>query len=212
VAAAQNVHEDAAHAERFAAETDQWYRSVIPGCGNLSAPAARTVFTDKQRRFNHELSIRVWREDPAPLTMLLERYAGREDPIRAADRYRVGDMQRDVLAGLPRHVRPAARVVLRLCETHLQSHGVIKRSFLQCFDVARAATRRLGEIHHQAGALDDPEHVFFLTADELLGELPSDVWAVIDKRRSLRECHERFAFAERLGRPSACESGGAGGH
>jgi hypothetical protein len=90
-------------------------------------------------------------------------------------------MQRDVLAGLPRHVRPAARVVLRLCETHLQSRGVIKRSFLQCFDVARAAARRLGEIHHQAGALDDPEHVFYLTADELLGELPSDASGRVSK-------------------------------
>jgi rifampicin phosphotransferase len=262
----------------FAAETDQWYRLVIPGCGNLGAPAARTLFAEAQHRFNQaleiqtisvlaviqplytalgklversgageigvlsgtggaemavvadiwkaakgriplervtanhgfhgptegELSSRVWREDPAPLTMLLERYAGREDPVRADDRRRVRDMQRDVLAGLPRHVRPAARVLLRLCETHLQSRGVIKRSFLQCFDVARAAARRLGEIHHQAGVLDDPEHVFYLTVDELLGELPSDARAVIAKRRSLRERHERFDMPSAwAGRPRA---------
>ena len=137
-----------------------------------------------------ELSSRVWREDPAPLERMIEAYAERpdsEDPLvrEAASRARLPEMQREVLAALPRARRPGARILLTLAAERIPSRGVAKRAFIQGIDVARASARRIGHHLAEAGRLDDSEDVVHLTLDELLG-LPVDARELVTKRRARR--------------------------
>jgi pyruvate,water dikinase len=127
-----------------------------------------------------EVSSHVWREDPAPLLRMIDSYATldeSENPLRRTQlaQLRLPDLQQAVLAALPRTRRPAARLLLRLAASHLPLRGVGKRAFLQSLDVARGATRRLGE-HLDLDA-------FYLTAPELTGALPADAGALVARRR-----------------------------
>jgi pyruvate,water dikinase len=137
-----------------------------------------------------EMSSRVWRDDPEPLRQLLARYAERDNPDKPDEQRRLHDMQARVVAALPRHHRPLARLLLRLCETRIPGRGVLKRSFLQCFDVARASARRLGDLLAADGVLDDREDVFYLTVEELTGARPVDPRAVVAYRRARHHSHQ----------------------
>jgi phosphohistidine swiveling domain-containing protein len=139
-----------------------------------------------------ELSSIVWREDPAPLQRLIERYRDRpdsEDP-RLSQREREATFDREVaavVAALPALRRPAARLVLRLARERLPLRGVGKRGFLQANDVARAAARTIGRFHAADGLLEDPEDVFFLTVEELVSpRLPAAARELVSLRRARR--------------------------
>ena len=134
-----------------------------------------------------ELSSRVWREDDAPLTRMLEAYAERENPVRADDAPKRAEQQRMVLAAFPAVQRPAVRLVLRLAESRLLIRGVAKRAFLQAFDVSRASARRIGELLAAEGRLGDPDDVFYLTVEEQTGELPREAPELIERRRERRK-------------------------
>lgn len=159
-----------------------------------------------------EVSSRVWREDRAPLTALIDRYAARpdsENPVAAARARADGlaAMQRDVVDALPLPLRPVARSVLRAAARRIPMRGVAKRSFLQAIDVARAAARRAGELLAAEGVLGEPDDVFMLTGPELLGALPPDVGALVRERRARRaECEQlEFASTEWEGLPEVSE-------
>jgi pyruvate,water dikinase len=124
-----------------------------------------------------ELSSRVWREDSAPLHKLLHRYADRPDPGGASRD--TAAMQRALLTRLPAHLRPPARLILRLSQDRIQLRGVVKRSFLQCFDVTRAAARRLGQHLAANRTLADAEDIFYLTVSELRNSLPAQTPDVV---------------------------------
>ncbi len=135
-----------------------------------------------------EISGRVWREDPGPIEALLAGYRAMGDDAdpAGAEAGRVEARRRAeaaLLAALPAARRAPARLVLRLARTYLPLRGVGKVAFLQSLDVARAAARRLGALLAEEGVLADPEDVFFLTADELLGRLPDDPGALVAERR-----------------------------
>jgi pyruvate,water dikinase len=136
-----------------------------------------------------ELSTRVWREDPAILEGLLDQYREREDPrLRdAALRARREELEAELVAAVPRPLRPAVRGFLTMCAKRIPLRGVAKRSFLQSIDVARAAARRFGDCLVAEGVLTDREDVFFLTSTELTGTLPPDVAALLTRRRARRE-------------------------
>lgn len=113
-----------------------------------------------------ELSAHSWREDPAPLESLVDSYRRRgarprEEPIA---RRRAAELA--VLGALDRRSRVEARLVLRAADTFLPLREVGKTAFLQALDAARAAARHLGGLLADAGAVDDPEDVFFLTVEE----------------------------------------------
>jgi len=135
-----------------------------------------------------EISGRVWREDPAPVEALLAGYRtvgddadpARAETARAEERRRA---EAALLAALPAVRRGPARLVLRLARIYLPLRGVGKVAFLQSLDVGRAAARRLGTLLAADGRLADPEDVFFLTADELLGPLPTDAAGLVAERR-----------------------------
>jgi pyruvate,water dikinase len=142
-----------------------------------------------------EVSSRVWRERPELLAALLEEYRHREDPRANEARLRTNreQMERDLVAALPRPARPAARRLLRLCAARIPLRGVAKRSFLQSIDVARASARRIGELLVGEGVLVEADDVFFLTTEELTGRLPADTAALVARRRERRERYRELS-------------------
>lgn len=142
-----------------------------------------------------EVSSRVWREDPSPVHRLAEQYATLDEhanPAAAAVR-RAGERreaERALIASLPRLRRPAARAVLTLAVSRIPLRGVAKAAFLQALDVARGAARLMGSYLANRGALDDPEDVFYLTADELARMPYPGAATVAAERRAQREVFE----------------------
>jgi phosphohistidine swiveling domain-containing protein len=67
--------------------------------------------------------------------------------------------------------------------------GIAKRSFLQALDVARVSARRIGEHLEREGILDAAEDVWFLTADELGGAVPTDARELVARRRDRRKTY-----------------------
>lgn len=138
-----------------------------------------------------EISSRVWREDPTPLAAVIERYAATDDsasPIarEQAARDRLPRMQAELLAELPAPVRPAVKLLLNHAARTIPLRGVGKVSFLQALDVARAAARRVGEHLADTGVLADPEDVFYLTVDEIVGGAPAGVSDLVVRRKERR--------------------------
>ena len=146
-----------------------------------------------------ELSSRVWREDPAPLERLISEYGSRgasHDPVRREReaRVRAAEMRREVLAALPAAKRPGARLVLRLAAKRIPLRGVGKRSFLQALDVARGSARALGEHLAADGVIADPDDVFYLTREELVGDPPADARELVALRRERRAEYQRLTI------------------
>lgn len=147
--------------------------------------------------FEGELSGVSWREDQTPLLKLVEGYkamADSDNPAameagRTADR-RTAEAQ--LLAALPRTKQLQARLVLKLAEKYVPLRGVGKVAFLQGTDVARAAARRIGTLLADSGVLGEPEDVFYLTADEVLGTPPPDAKDLIAERRAIRDSYRNL--------------------
>lgn len=131
-----------------------------------------------------QISSTSWREDPAPLLRLLDRY--REIGVRrpsTSGRSRA-DALGSLLAALPWHRRLRARAVVRFADRHLPLREVGKAAFLQCIDVARHAAHAAGRHLVAAGALDRLEDVQLLTIDEITAASVDP--AVLDRRRARR--------------------------
>ena len=177
------------------------------------ASRGRLTIEEVQRRHGFhgpaegEISSQVWRQNPAPLKRLVDEYAGRDDTADPRNRERNhaasrNDLETRFLASLPRAQRPIARLLLKLAATRIPLRGVAKRSFLQAFDVGRAAAARIGHLMHQAGTLAAPDDVFYLTVEEITGILPSDPRAVITNRRQRRRAYQELVpLAEWTGQP-----------
>lgn len=145
--------------------------------------------------FEGEISSRVWREEPAPLLRMIEGYSAKkpsESPLLREQqaRARLPRLQRELVAELPRLQRPAALALLHYAARTLPLRGVGKASFLQTIDVARACARRAGEHLAQAGTLEDPEDVFYLTVPELTEGVPPDAIELVAQRRKTRIAHQ----------------------
>jgi pyruvate,water dikinase len=179
-----------------------------------SASRGRLTLAEVQRRHGFhgpaegEISSRVWRLNPAPLQRLIDEYATRDDTADPAAQQQCHNAtRREVearfLAALPRPQRPLARLLLRLAADRIPLRGVVKRSFLQALDVGRAAAHRLGQLHHQAGNLSDPDDVFHLTVEELTGNLPDNLPTLIADRTRRREAYQQLApLSEWTGQPN----------
>lgn len=138
-----------------------------------------------------EVSSRVWREEPGPLLRIAESYRDLpdgSDPVTAQARRSEARIQaeRELLTALRPHQRPAARAVLALSHRYLPLRG--KAARLQGLDVARAGARRLGELLADAGELEQPDDVFFLTADEIAAP-PAEPRELVAQRRAHWESH-----------------------
>ncbi len=144
-----------------------------------------------------DISARVWREDAAPLERMVTEYAAQDEsasPLAREQRnaaQRV-EMQRELIAAVPRLQRPAVALLLRLAAARIPMRGVAKRAFLQSLDVGRGAARRAGEHFAAQGKLEDPEDVFYLTTEEWAGTLPADVKELVARRRVRRAEYEQL--------------------
>jgi pyruvate,water dikinase len=144
-----------------------------------------------------ELSSYVWREDPAPLDRMISEYRSRpdsEDPAarQQARQVRAAQMRSDMLARVPAWQRPAIRRLLALAARNIPLRGVAKRFLLESFDIARASARRIGELLVTEGVLAQADDVFYLTVDELTGELPAHAKALVAQRRAQRAEYQRL--------------------
>lgn len=142
-----------------------------------------------------EVSSRVWREDPTPVHRLAEQYATLDElanPMDAAVRRarERQEVERALIASLPRLRRPAARSLLRLAVTRIPLRGVAKAAFLQALDVARGASRRMGYYIAEQGVLDNPEDIFYFTADELARMPFTGAATVAAERRAQRRAFQ----------------------
>jgi pyruvate,water dikinase len=138
-----------------------------------------------------ELSSRVWRDDPAPLERMVSEYRARpdsEDPAarQQARQTQAVQMASEVLARVPAWQRPVVRRLLALAARNIPLRGVAKRFLLESFDVARASARRIGELLVVGGVVEQADDVFYLTVDELTGELPADAMTTVAERRAQR--------------------------
>lgn len=148
-----------------------------------------------------ELSSHPWREDPAPLAAMLERYRALDDRAspESATQRRTDERRAAVntlLSALPRSRQAQARLILRAVQTYVPQREVGKAAFLQTFDVARAAARAHGTELAKAGDLDDPEDIFYLTAMEVITGLPDDAKSLIRARRQMREEYQSLDVPE----------------
>jgi pyruvate,water dikinase len=135
-----------------------------------------------------ELAARVWREDSAPLQRLVAEYAATDDaqdPALRETRLREQrvDVERRILAALPRAARPGGRLLMARAAKVIPLRGIAKDSYLQAEDVIRAAARRIGELLERDGALADAEDVFFLTDAEIERGVPADARDLVARRR-----------------------------
>lgn len=143
----------------------------------------------------NEISAHSWRERPEQVEKLARKYRdapGRGDPAasaheRTAERVRV---EREVLALLPRHRRPGARLLLRLARTYIPLREKAKNLMAMSMDGGRCAARRRGVELADAGVIDHPEDVFLLTLAEITGDPPADARDLVVQRRELRAAYE----------------------
>jgi pyruvate,water dikinase len=138
-----------------------------------------------------EVSSRSWREDPSPLTTLIETYRGMDDSSgpQAVEQQQMqerGTAVTELLGALPWYRRSGAKVVLGAARRYVPQREVGKTAFLQALDVARASARVLGEDLAQQGVLGDPEDVFYLTVDEL-DSPPAKAKELVAFRRERRD-------------------------
>jgi phosphohistidine swiveling domain-containing protein len=136
----------------------------------------------------------MWREDPAPVMRLIETYRplGEDDSPAAAARRRAADREaaeRELLTRVPAYKRPVARLLIKLARRYVPMRGVGKGSFVQNFDVIRAAARHLGGLLVAEGVLDNRDDVFMLTADEILGTDTSGFGDVVARRRAIHRIY-----------------------
>jgi hypothetical protein len=164
-----------------------------------------------------EVSSAVWREDDKPLHDLIALYAERpesDNPI-ARERARTAELARTqaaLLAALPHHARPGARLILRLAAQRIPLRGVGKRAFLQTIDAARASARRVGDLLVEAGSIRDASDIFLLTGEELLAPPPTDLEDLIERRRLTQASYQalRLTSTHWVGLPGTEPAGTAG--
>lgn len=200
--------------ERLIARTGVGDIGILSGTGGAEMAviadiwkASRGQITIEQVVANHgfhgpgegEISSAVWRDDDKPLRDLIARYAERpetDSPI-ARERARTAELARTqaaLLAALPYHTRPAAKLILRLAARRIPLRGVGKRAFLQSIDAARASARRIGDLLVATGVMKDASDVFLLTGTELREPPTADLEGLIESRRQARAKYQALTL------------------
>lgn len=147
-----------------------------------------------------QLSGVTWREDPAPILARMADYrAVAADSPRAprarsaAQTARRAEALKTLTSEMSVAKRTAVRALVKVAARFLALREQGKAGYLIAFDVARAASRRMGELLCEQGVLDDPEDVFHFGYDVLMSgmlgsqrELVTDRAAQYRRRQSLR--------------------------
>lgn len=144
-----------------------------------------------------EMSNPSWREDPGPVERLVVKYRTLTDrPDTAAQatartRGRIA-AERELIAALPAVKRPVGKLVLRLAATFIPLREEGKAALAKAFDGTRAACGVRGRQLVEAGVIDEPRDVFFLTMDEIRGDPPADARTLVVQRRTLHAAYEKI--------------------
>ena len=150
-----------------------------------------------------QMASRVWREDPAPLLALAERYAGLGEDADPAEteRHQSGQRaaaERELLESVGGLRAPGTRLVLRIARAIIPQREIGKANYTQCLDGARLAARVLGNELAATGRLDDPDDVFSLTVDELLTDRPAGgLQSLVKERRAVRDEYLGYDLPDR---------------
>lgn len=144
-----------------------------------------------------ELSARAWREDPTPVVRLVEQYQAMGDhrapgTADAADLAARQQAEARLLGSVGWIGRIKARLILRLARSFVPLRGVGKVAYLQSIDVVRASARHIGTELVAEGRLDEPDDTFYLTREEITGDLQGDLRTRIAERRALRARYQSF--------------------
>lgn len=158
-----------------------------------------------------ELSSWSWREDQRTLQPLLQVYQNMEQKPSGFSARGEPD-RRSAEDELFRAVGPVrrqlARRVLTACRVYVPLRENGRAAFLKTYDVARCMARRIGHLLVEDGVLADPEDVFYLTVDELLGQVPPNVEDIVALRRNRRTEYLRLEVPERwIGQPEPIVTG-----
>lgn len=146
----------------------------------------------------------VWREDPAPLLARLNDLRAITADSPRAPRQRSaaqvalrGEAMDTLLAATPRLKRRATRFLLRMASRFLALREQGKAGYLLTYDVARAATRRLGDLLVDQDLIATRDDVFHLRYEQLVAGIEVD-------QRDLIQCRAaEFADRENLRLPLA---------
>jgi phosphohistidine swiveling domain-containing protein len=138
------------------------------------------------------LSSRSWREDPTPIEKLVATYRSMDESatpsnIEAARVQERRAAEAKLLAATPAIRRGTTRLVLRLAKRQIPLREIGKAAFLQAIDVARAASRTLGDDLTARGLIDDPDDVQYVTFEEIRTRDFTDLRGRVAARRAKRE-------------------------
>lgn len=146
------------------------------------------------------LESRVWREDAAPLEEMVAAYRtmGEDSSPRARAAERAVERDRaeaELLGSMGGMARRQAQFMLGAARRFVNLREMGKAAFLQCIDVARLATRVIGDdlaVRGEIGRIDD---VAFLTVDELLRP-PADAGALVEERKRRHTEYESLTLPD----------------
>lgn len=136
-----------------------------------------------------QLSGVTWREDPAPILARMADYRAVTADSPRAPRARSaaqaalrGRALLTLTAEMPAAKRAAVRTLTKVAARYLALREQGKAGYLIAFDVARAASRRLGRLYADRGLLDDPEDIFHVGYDDLMRGIPGNLKELVRER------------------------------
>jgi phosphohistidine swiveling domain-containing protein len=148
-----------------------------------------------------QLDVVSWREDCRPIEARLDAYRAidADDPRAPHNRRRSQTAERDaalaaLTAPMGRIKTAAVRRLVRLAGRLVALREQGKAGYLMCFDVARAASRRLGDLLADGRIIETADDVFFLTWDEMIDTPPAH--SLIVTRRGAYEERRRWRLPE----------------
>lgn len=131
----------------------------------------------------------VWREEPAPVLARLADYRAipegspRSPKARSAAQVSLREEAvATLLASTPRLKRGSTSFLLKVASRFLALREQGKAGYLLTFDVARAATRRLGDLLVADGVVSDRDDVFHLGYDLLVAGVRTDQRELVERR------------------------------
>lgn len=141
----------------------------------------------------------VWRENSQPVVELAAAYRSRrgaegmdELVLRRRNEHGVAVRRLEQALGPIRSI--PARALIRFAAHAPTWRETGRASMLQAVDVARAASRVVGRDLADAGVLDDPAHVMFLTIDEITRGNCGDWAELVRQRRSHHATFDRIVL------------------
>ena len=177
MAMAARVRDDPALREALEATPDDTALLARLRAGDAVLRPLTEWLDDYLRRFGDrcmeelKLETPTLRDDPSFILRMLRSYIDRPDLTVAALQEREHRVRREAEAQIrvPWLRRPLFRWILRRARRHVRERENLRFARTRVFGLVRTIFRSLGAHLTRAGLLDDPQDVFHLTVDELLG-------------------------------------------